>query len=66
MILRVAYGEAAVYYEDDARKGHVPTPEHLEDTLIRMERVLHRIWAGKAPETIDLPDGVEVDQSLGE
>jgi hypothetical protein len=61
VILRVAFGEAAVYYEDNAGKGHVPTPEHVEDTLIRMERTLNRIWAGKAPEAVELPIEVELE-----
>ena len=57
VILRVAYADASVYYEDDARRGQIPTPEHVEDTLIRMERTLHRVWAGKSPETVELPHG---------
>jgi hypothetical protein len=60
MILRIAYGEAAVYYEDSAHKGHIPTPEHVEDTLIRMERTLHRVWAGKTPEAVELMDEVDL------
>jgi hypothetical protein len=56
VILRIAYGEAAVYYEDSAPKGHIPTPEHVEDTLIRMERTLNRVWAGKTPEAVELMD----------
>lgn len=49
MILRIAY-------EDNAGKGHVPTPEHVEDTLMRMERTLNRMWAGKTAETVELID----------
>jgi hypothetical protein len=49
-ILRIQYAKANVYYEDSNKR---PTPEHVEDTLLRMERCLNRTWAGKSPEQVN-------------
>ena len=53
MILRIAYAKSSVYYEDGNKR---PTPEHVEDTLHRMERCLTRVWAGTAPEQVNLDE----------
>ena len=51
MRIRIAYGEAEVWYDDGNKR---PTPEHVDDLLVRLERALDRIWRGKAPEPVDL------------
>lgn len=62
MILVVSYGKASVYYEDRAPKGSTPTPEHVEDTLRRMERTLARVWDGKDPDVVVMPEVDEAEQ----
>lgn len=51
MFLRIKYGRASVVFQDGTKR---PTPEHVDDVLVRMERSLNRIWAGKTPAEVDL------------
>jgi hypothetical protein len=60
VILHISYRKARVYYEDGNKR---PTPEHVEDTLHRMERCLEHIWEGNAPQQINLD---EYEPSEGE
>ena len=51
MRIRVEYGHASVWYDDGNKR---PTPEHVDDLLVRLERTLQRVWEGKTPEPADL------------
>ena len=51
MRIRIEFAHASVFYEDNVKH---PTPEHAEDTLIRLERALKRTWEGKTLEPADL------------
>jgi len=51
--IRIAYGEAEVWYDDGVKR---PTPEHVDDLLVRLERALQRTWEGKTVEPADLSE----------
>lgn len=53
MRIRIAYRDAEVWYDDGVKH---PTPEHVDDLLVRLERALDRIWTGKTPEPADLSE----------
>ena len=58
MKIRIGYGVASVWY-DDANK--MPTPEHVDDLLTRLERTLDRIWQGKTVDVVDLSEHEDDD-----
>ena len=51
MRIRLEYGPASVWYDDGNKR---PTPEHVEDLLVRLDRTLTRVWEGKTLEPADL------------
>ena len=53
MRIRIAYAHASVWYDDGNKR---PTPEHVDDLLVRLERSLQRTWEGKTVEPADLSD----------
>lgn len=53
MRIRLEYAQASVWYDDGNKR---PTPEHVDDLLVRLERALQRVWEGKAPEPVDLTE----------
>lgn len=53
MKIQIGFAQAGITYSDSTKH---PTPEHAEDIMRRMERSLHRMWLGKAPEAIELDE----------
>jgi hypothetical protein len=51
--IRIAYAQAEVWYDDGVKR---PTPEHVDDLLVRLERALQRTWEGKTLEPADLSE----------
>ena len=58
MRIRVTYAQAEVWYDDGNK---TPTPEHVDDLLVRLERTLDRIWQGKVVEPVDLSEHEDDD-----
>lgn len=53
MRIRIEYGHSSVWYDDNVKH---PTPEHVDDLLVRLERALQRTWEGKTLEPADLSE----------
>jgi len=51
--IRLSYAHAEVWYDDGVKR---PTPEHVDDLLVRLERALQRTWEGKTLEPADLTE----------
>ena len=51
MIIQAGFTEGAyVRFDDENRKGRIPTPEVIDDILRRIERAAARLNAGMIPE----------------
>jgi hypothetical protein len=61
VILQAGFSDGAyVRFDDENRKGRIPTPEVIDDILGRIERTVTRMNAGIVLDLVDLSD-VDID-----
>jgi hypothetical protein len=61
VIIQAGFSDGAyVRFDDENRKGRIPTPEVIDDILCRVERSVCRMNAGLPLEAVDLSD-VDID-----
>lgn len=61
MIIQAGFSDGAyVRFDDENRKGRIPTPEVIDDILGRLERTVTRMNAGIVLDLVDLSD-VDID-----
>ena len=53
MRIHLEFDSAHVWYEDGVKQ---PTPEHVDDMLIRLGRAFERMWGGQPLEPADLTE----------